>query len=126
MTNGDYKYGFDEVVEPVMKKFSPDLVIIASGFDAMENDPLGEYHLTPPIYSYMINRIKKITKTNIIISLEGGYLKENIAEGMKACIESLWDNSTREIDWNKPNSKCQQTIDQVKGVHNEYWNFLRK
>ncbi|CAD5113767.1 DgyrCDS2936 [Dimorphilus gyrociliatus] len=123
MTNGDYKYGFDQIVEPVMNQYQPDLVIIASGFDAMENDPLGEYHLTPSIYSYMINKIKDIGKTNILISLEGGYSKDNIAAGMAACIESLQDNVLPDTNWNEPNAKCLQTINQVKRAHNEYWNF---
>lgn len=38
----DYLVAFQFLVLPIIQEFSPDLMVIAAGFDAAEGDPLGE------------------------------------------------------------------------------------
>jgi acetoin utilization deacetylase AcuC-like enzyme len=45
-TDEDYLRAFDEVVEPAVTAFEPDLVLVSAGFDAHEDDPLAEMLVT--------------------------------------------------------------------------------
>ena len=44
--NGGYLYAFEQVVAPALKKFKPDLIAVASGFDSCVYDPLGRMMVT--------------------------------------------------------------------------------
>ena len=41
MGDADYLMAFLAIVLPVAYEFSPDLVLVSSGFDAARGDPLG-------------------------------------------------------------------------------------
>jgi len=41
----------------VIKEFNPDVILISSGFDAANNDPLGGFTLTPNGYFYLTKKV---------------------------------------------------------------------
>ena len=49
----DYIYACEQLFFPVIKEFSPDLIIISAGFDSAEGDDLGGVGVTPVGYAYM-------------------------------------------------------------------------
>ena len=44
-------------MEPVLRAYAPDLIIISAGFDAVEGDPLGGCLLSPEVYGHMTRRL---------------------------------------------------------------------
>ena len=42
MGNPEYKIGFDRIILPIANQFKPDIILVASGFDAVAADPIGE------------------------------------------------------------------------------------
>lgn len=60
VTDGDYKAVMDELVMPLAREFQPDMIFVSCGFDAMEDDPLGDMHLTPWVYAYMTEQLLSI------------------------------------------------------------------
>ena len=75
--NGGYLYAFEEVVRPALKKFKPDLIVVASGFDSSVYDPLGRMMVTASGYAKMTKVLMEcaadFSKNRIVISHEGGY-----------------------------------------------------
>jgi acetoin utilization deacetylase AcuC-like enzyme len=75
--NGGYLYAFEEVVRPALKKFKPDLIVVASGFDSSVYDPLGRMMVTASGYAKMTKVLMEcaaeFAKNRIVISHEGGY-----------------------------------------------------
>lgn len=55
---------------PVLYEFCPNIILIAGGFDASLNDPLGECKVTENCFSRMTWHLMSIAK--IAIFLEGG------------------------------------------------------
>ncbi len=53
----DYIYLMERVLYPVCKEFSPDLILISSGFDSAKGDPLGELSVYPEGYAYIVKRL---------------------------------------------------------------------
>lgn len=73
MGDADYIYAMTRVIMPISIEFDPDLVLISSGFDAAEGDPIGGYHLTPNAYGYLTHMMKTLANGNLVVVMEGGY-----------------------------------------------------
>ena len=70
--------------------WTPDLVLISAGFDAMRGDPLGGFTLEPQHYADLTRRLRdRLPKAPIVGLLEGGYVPSRIAEGALAHIAAL-------------------------------------
>ena len=44
--DAEYRAAFGELVEPVVRAFAPDLVLVSAGFDAHADDPLAEMEVS--------------------------------------------------------------------------------
>ena len=75
--NGGYLYAFEKVVAPALKKFKPDLIAVASGFDSCVYDPLGRMMLTANGYAQLTKILMdcaaQTAQNRILIAHEGGY-----------------------------------------------------
>jgi acetoin utilization deacetylase AcuC-like enzyme len=70
--------------------WSPHVVLISAGFDAMAGDPLGGFTLEPEHYASWTLRLReRLPQAPIIGLLEGGYVPERIAEGVLAHLQGL-------------------------------------
>jgi acetoin utilization deacetylase AcuC-like enzyme len=84
----EYFYAFETIVIPVLKEYKPDVILVSSGFDAAENDPLGKMSLTPMGYSLMTHKLKSLS-TRLIVCLEGGYNIDSLSRCSEAIIRTL-------------------------------------
>jgi len=62
---------FDLYIEPVLRDFNPELILVSAGFDSALGD-MGKMNVTEPCYCYMTERLKAICP-QIVLILEGGY-----------------------------------------------------
>ena len=70
--------------------WTPDLVLVSAGFDAMLGDPLGGFTLEPEHYRTLTTRLREhLPRTAIVGLLEGGYVPSRIADGALAHIAAL-------------------------------------
>lgn len=75
--DGAYQYAVAEVVLPALRQFAPDLIVVASGFDASNADPLGRMLLTSTSYRRMTQQLldtaADLCNGRLLINHEGGY-----------------------------------------------------
>jgi acetoin utilization deacetylase AcuC-like enzyme len=65
--------------------WTPDLVLVSAGFDAMLGDPLGGFTLEPGHYADLTRRLRERLPTAPIVGLlEGGYVPTRLADGVLA------------------------------------------
>jgi acetoin utilization deacetylase AcuC-like enzyme len=70
--------------------WTPDLILISAGFDAMKGDPLGGFTLEPEDYADLTLRLReRLQDVPIVGLLEGGYLPDRLGAGVSAHVESL-------------------------------------
>jgi acetoin utilization deacetylase AcuC-like enzyme len=70
--------------------WTPELVLISAGFDAMLGDPLGGFTLEPPHYADLTRRLReRLPAVPIVGLLEGGYVPSRLAEGVLAHLAAL-------------------------------------
>src|SRR5690606_12759592 len=53
---------FEQVIEPVLRQFAPDFVLVSAGFDAHRRDPLGGLEVTEAGYLEMTHRLLAIAE----------------------------------------------------------------
>lgn len=70
--------------------WTPDLVLVSAGFDAMRGDPLGGFTLEPAHYADLTQRLReRLPDAPIVSAMEGGYAPARLAEGVLAHLEAL-------------------------------------
>ncbi|HEV8453972.1 MAG TPA: histone deacetylase [Gemmatimonadales bacterium] len=70
--------------------WSPALVLVSAGFDAMAGDPLGGFTLEPEHYTDLTTRLRdRLPAVPIVGLLEGGYIPERLAAGVTAHLRGL-------------------------------------
>jgi acetoin utilization deacetylase AcuC-like enzyme len=67
-----YRAAFDDVVEPAVRAFDPELVIVAAGFDAHRDDPLAEMEMSTEGFRELARRSAGLAP-RVAAVLEGGY-----------------------------------------------------
>src|SRR5262245_23895154 len=89
----DYRVVFDDVVLPVLREFTPELLIVSAGFDAHERDPLGGMRVTTPAFAAMTMALRAVAEEccrgRIVCVTEGGYDLHALAASIDAALETL-------------------------------------
>ncbi|QUJ69867.1 class II histone deacetylase (plasmid) [Photobacterium sp. GJ3] len=90
---GAYKATIEQIVEPAIKRFQPELIVIACGFDASAMDPLGCMILNAETYHWMTKRMMQCAADTcggkLAMIHEGGYSEGYVPFCGHAVIEAL-------------------------------------
>lgn len=94
MGTGDEEFlEFMDLLEPILKEYQPDLIIVATGFDMYFADPIGNCNLTSISYFKFAEKILKIAEEvcggKIAFVLEGGYSLIGLPICVHAMIKAL-------------------------------------
>lgn len=91
--HGAYLHAFDRVVLPALRRFAPQLIIVSSGFDAGNHDPLGRMMLHSGSYRAMTEELMRIADAccdgRIVMTHEGGYAAVSVPYLALATIEQM-------------------------------------
>ena len=88
--SGDREYvqAFEEEVEPAVRRFEPDLVLVSAGFDAHVEDPLAEMEVTSGGFTELARRCSALAP-RLAAVLEGGYNLETLPGLVDAALEGF-------------------------------------
>jgi acetoin utilization deacetylase AcuC-like enzyme len=88
-----YAHAFELVVEPALRAFGPDLLLIGAGQDASATDPLGRMSLTVPGFRALADRAVglagELCGGRLVAALEGGYSLLHVPLANLAILEGL-------------------------------------
>jgi acetoin utilization deacetylase AcuC-like enzyme len=87
-TDEDYLRAFEELVEPAVTRFEPDLVFVSAGFDAHEHDPLAGMLVTEAGFRELARRSAALGP-KVAAVLEGGYNLETLPRLVRAAHEGF-------------------------------------
>ena len=80
----------DRIVIPAAARFRPDVILVSAGFDAHWHDPLAGLQMTTTGYGSVARGLLELANEScagrILFTLEGGYDREVVAEGVLACL----------------------------------------
>ncbi|ALG09768.1 class II histone deacetylase [Kibdelosporangium phytohabitans] len=91
--NGGYSEAMRRVVLPALRRFRPELIMVAAGFDASALDPLGRMMLTATgfrqIATMLVDAADELSDGRIVCAHEGGYAEAYVPFCTHAVIETL-------------------------------------
>jgi acetoin utilization deacetylase AcuC-like enzyme len=86
--DAEYRAVFDEVVEPTVRAFEPELLLVSAGFDAAADDPLAGMELTADGFGELARRAASLAP-RLAAVLEGGYNVETLPGLVQAAREGF-------------------------------------
>ncbi len=84
-TDEDYLAAWDERVEPAVRAFEPDLVLVSAGFDAHEEDPIAQMLVTESGFRELAARSAALAP-RVAAVLEGGYNVQTLPRLVEAAL----------------------------------------
>jgi acetoin utilization deacetylase AcuC-like enzyme len=92
-TDADYDAVFTALVVPVLRRFSPEVLLVSAGFDAHEHDPLASMRVTVEGYAAMTRHLQRVADACcggvMTLVTEGGYDLPALAACLLAAIGVL-------------------------------------
>ena len=90
---GAYVAAFERVVIPALRRFQPELIIVASGLDASAYDPLARQMMHSDGYRDLCGQIlavaDEVCDGRVVVAHEGGYSQVYVAFCGLAVVETL-------------------------------------
>lgn len=125
-----YVSAFKRVVLPALDQFRPDLIIVASGLDALSHDSYGRMNLHSGSYraltTMMMEAAEKLCDGRLVMCHEGGYSPIVVPFGGLAILETMSGISTSVVDpfresvasqtWQKVSDHQDQAIAEAEAV----------
>ena len=100
--HGAYTYAFSQVISPALRQFRPELIVVASGFDSSNADPLGRMLLTSGSYAALTRELMAVADEvcdgRLVVSHEGGYSPVYVPFCGLAVLEALSGVTTGTVD----------------------------
>ncbi|XP_063743619.1 histone deacetylase 4 isoform X3 [Eleginops maclovinus] len=131
---GDVEYlaAFRTVVMPIANEFAPDVVLVSSGFDAVDGHapPLGGYKLTAKCFGYLTRQLMALAGGRLVLALEGGHDLTAICDASEACVSALLGNELDpipdEVLQQRPNANAVHSMEKVLEIQSKYWRSLQR
>jgi len=86
--DAEYKAAFTRAVEPAVRAFEPDLVLVSAGFDAHADDPLADMRVTADGFRELARRSAALAPRCAAV-LEGGYDVQTLPGLVRAALEGF-------------------------------------
>lgn len=88
-----YVRAFDEAIEPRLRSYRPELLLVSAGYDAHYADPLAAMAATEQGFSVMAERVLRWAREwcagRLVLVLEGGYNLSALASSVAATLDAL-------------------------------------
>ncbi|XP_071212119.1 histone deacetylase 4-like isoform X2 [Salvelinus alpinus] len=132
MGDAEYLAAFRTVVMPIANEFAPDVVLVSSGFDAVEGhaSPLGGYRLTAKCFGYLTRQLMGLAGGRMVLALEGGHDLTAICDASEACVSALLgielDPIPEEVMQQRPNPNAVHSMEKVLEAHSKNWRSLQR
>ncbi|HEC57639.1 MAG TPA: histone deacetylase [Candidatus Syntrophoarchaeum butanivorans] len=113
-----------EILLPIASDFNPEFILISSGSDIHERDPLAGMRVTSPCFARFVDIVKEIGE-RIAITLEGGYDLTGLSESVLAIFSSLggFEVDLGEISGGDKERDISELISDIKSFQRTYWRI---
>ncbi|XP_020782934.1 histone deacetylase 5 isoform X1 [Boleophthalmus pectinirostris] len=127
---GDVEYltAFRSVVMPIAQHFSPDVVLVSAGFDAVEGhqSPLGGYKVSAKCFGQLTQLLMGLAGGRVVMALEGGHDLTAICDASEACVSALLGEPCESFQWpqEQPCPKAYSSLEAVIDIQSKHWPCL--
>jgi acetoin utilization deacetylase AcuC-like enzyme len=126
-TDGDYTLVFKAIVIPVLRRFAPQLLLVSSGFDAHERDPMGGMRLTTAAFASFAVQLAAAAEASalgrIVFVTEGGYDLAAFDACLQATLHALSHEEAVAAP-PAPTDRGLMALELVRAAQERYWPGL--
>ncbi|NUN05927.1 MAG: histone deacetylase [Bdellovibrio sp.] len=125
--SGDQTYAkvFAEIIVPAVKRFSPDILVVAQGYDSHWKDPQSFLQMTSTgqaeLAQNLVELARQVTHGKVVFVLEGGYQLDVLKDGLHNTVNALrgvqevFDTMGPPMDVSEPD--VRKLLQRLKKVH---------
>ncbi|PJF19637.1 hypothetical protein PSACC_00555 [Paramicrosporidium saccamoebae] len=128
VTDADYAAAFSRIVMPIAAEFRPDFVFVSAGFDAAQDDPIGECLVTPNGFAQMTHQLMSLAAGKVLLVLEGGYNVPVISNCAVSCLKTLLGDPIPYVNTQSkatvPSEQASKAISATIKAQSAYWKSL--
>ncbi|XP_075436498.1 histone deacetylase 5 [Ascaphus truei] len=116
---------------PIAQEFSPELVLVSAGFDAVEGhqSPLGGYSVTAKCFGHLTKQLMTLAGGRVVMALEGGHDLTAICDASEACVSALLGIEPAPLDTGvlqqRPSDNAVSTLEKVIAIQSKHWSSLK-
>jgi acetoin utilization deacetylase AcuC-like enzyme len=127
--DNDLLFVYETIVDPIVKQFQPDLILVSAGFDTWRNDPLGGMSVSQRGFAALFTLFQGWAKIfcpgRIAFALEGGYDAEGLVLGVRAALAAMSGGVAPRIDA-RPGPAVESVVGQSRALLAPYWSILKR
>lgn len=115
---------YREVLGPVIRRYQPQLILVAAGFDAHHQDSVGRAQLTHQFFGdvtrLLLDLRSEVNAPPILLVLEGGYDPRSLAACVKEVFMALTGKGERTEGPRKGSSRAEELVRKARRIHGKY------
>ena len=115
---------YEGILGPVMRRYRPELVLVAAGFDGHRDDPLGRSRLSEKAYGDLTRLLLALREETgsppLLLALEGGYDPPALARSVREVLLVLRSDGRPEGDGQALTPAASRIVDQAMEIHRPY------
>lgn len=123
--DGDYLQAFAKLVEPIVRQFDPDAILVSAGFDTHEREQLAGLSMTEAGFGAMADRLRGLADDlcdgRLAFALEGGYDRPALASSVEAVLRAVADETAPLAG--ECSSEGRAAIDRARAVQAAFWEL---
>lgn len=120
----DMLYLYREILEPVIKRYRPQLIIVDAGFDGHAEDPIGRMNMTEKVFGsltrLLLNLREEADSPPVLLTLEGGYSPRALALSVKEVLQALTESDRKEEPDIAETPFSLELLEKVRRIHAAY------
>ena len=124
LEDDDFYVIYQSVLPPLITGYSPELILVAAGFDAHRDDPIGKCRLTERAFGLLAKLLLKlcldINKIPLLLVLEGGYDLRSLARSVREVLIVLTGRDSPEAYPVTASQRAEKLIDKARQVQRSY------
>ncbi len=124
LEDDDITYLYQNVLNRIVRRYKPQFIMVAAGFDAHERDPLGRTHLTEKAYRTLTQIVLQMSDAGngvpIFFSLEGGYDNRALAESIREVLDMLAFDGRRDRLSLRSTKRAEEMLRKLRQTHGKH------
>jgi acetoin utilization deacetylase AcuC-like enzyme len=119
--DGDLLHIYREILTPVVRRYRPELILVAAGFDGHREDPIGRSRFSSRVYGDITRMLLTIlpdkSRPPLLLSLEGGYHSKALARSVREVLSALLGTAPETPSSAEPTPEAVDLVARVKALH---------
>ncbi|NHK31947.1 MAG: histone deacetylase [Asgard group archaeon] len=129
----EFIFAFNSIVPPIIREYKPEMILVATGYDGLKDDPYGYLGLSVYNFQVVMEQIKNLANElcegKLLLTLEGGYKFEELGQAFLASISPFISDYTFEKEpekkLNSDGNKniLKETLNNLRKIMRPYWRI---